>query len=86
MPKKCKVKKKNGEPCGADAQSGKDLCVFHDPTNATDGQIARRAGGINRISRAVVLPKDTPDHSARKPFGRFELSSLGSKLLAMGDS
>jgi hypothetical protein len=60
MTKKCEFGKKNGERCGADAQSGKSLCVFHDPAQASEGRRARRAGGIARSRGAAVLPSDTP--------------------------
>ena len=60
MPKKCEFRKKTGELCGADAQTGKSLCVFHDPARAADGHRARRAGGIHRSRVAAVLPSDTP--------------------------
>jgi hypothetical protein len=60
--KKCEFKKENGERCGADAQTGQSLCVFHDPARASEGRRARRAGGINRSRTAAVLPFDTPDH------------------------
>jgi len=63
--KKCQSRKKNGDACGADAQSGRALCVFHDPARANDGRRARRTGGLNRTRIAAVLPSDTPDH----PFG-----------------
>jgi hypothetical protein len=62
MTKKCLFRKKNGERCGADAQTGKSLCVFHDPARASEGRRARRAGGITRSRSAVVLSADTPDH------------------------
>ncbi len=62
MAKECHVRKKDGERCGADAQSGKDICVFHDPTRAADGRRARRAGGTTRSRTAVVLPQGTPDN------------------------
>src|SRR5450755_4606528 len=61
MAKKCEFRKKNGERCGADSQTGKSLCVFHDPTKAAEGRRARRAGGVARSNPAVVLPFDTPD-------------------------
>jgi len=67
MTNKCQFRKKNGERCGADAQIGKSLCVFHDPARATDGQRARRAGGVNRTRPAAVLPADTPDHPLANP-------------------
>src|SRR5580704_3847589 len=62
MARKCEFRKKNGERCGADAQTGKSLCVFHDPARACEGRRARRAGGITRSRLAGVLPADTPDH------------------------
>src|SRR6266568_4172262 len=65
MAKKCQSRKKNGESCGADTQSGKSLCVFHDPAKAADGRRARRAGGINRSRGATVLPPETPDSPLR---------------------
>jgi hypothetical protein len=48
--------------CGADAQIGKNVCVFHDPARAGDGHRARHAGGVRRSQVAAVLPSDTPDH------------------------
>jgi len=62
MAKKCEFGKKNGEQCNADVQTGKSLCVFHDPAKAADGHRARRAGGLTRSGQAAVLPLDTPDH------------------------
>jgi hypothetical protein len=51
----------NGAQCRANAQTGKDFCVFHDPSKIEDGHRARRTGGINRNRRAVVLPVQTAD-------------------------
>lgn len=62
MAKKCEFWKKNGERCGSDSQTGKSVCVFHDPARASEGRRARRAGGIARSRVAAVLPPDTPDH------------------------
>jgi hypothetical protein len=62
MSKNCRFRKKNGDACGADAQLGKDLCVFHDPARSAEGQKARRAGGLKRTRAATVLNPDTPDH------------------------
>jgi hypothetical protein len=44
-----------------------DFCFFHDPEKAQDRAAARKAGGIMRARRAVVLPPDTPN---------FELGTL----------
>ena len=60
MARKCELRKKNGEGCGADAQTGNSVCVFHDPARALEGHRARRAGGITRRP-ATVLPSDTQD-------------------------
>jgi hypothetical protein len=67
MPKKCCFSKKDGSECAAQAQSGKDLCIFHDPARANDGRRARRAGGLTRTRTAVVLAPDTPDHPLGSP-------------------
>src|SRR4051794_7511906 len=65
MATKCKLRKNNGERCGADAQLGKMICVFHDPDRATDGEEARRAGGLTRARRNAVLSPETPDFELR---------------------
>jgi hypothetical protein len=62
MAKKCEFRKKDGKHCEANAQAGKNFCVFHDPAKAAEGQRARRAGGLRRSRRAAVLPRETPDH------------------------
>jgi hypothetical protein len=38
MKRKCEFQKRDGQRCGADAQSGKTLCVFHDPAKAAAGR------------------------------------------------
>ena len=65
MEYKCKSRKKDGKRCGADAQSGKTLCIFHDPRRAADGRRARRMGGISRSRTAAVLPPDALDNPLR---------------------
>jgi hypothetical protein len=60
--RKCNARKKNTTECDADAQVGKDVCVFHDPTKAAQVHKARRAGGLRRSRPAAVLPRQTPDH------------------------
>ncbi len=61
MNKKCQQHKKDGSSCNADVQSGKDVCVFHDPGKVEEREKARRAGGLTRSRRAVVLTESTPD-------------------------
>ena len=63
MANKCHFRKKNGCPCGANAQPANGLCVFHDPSRAADGRRARKAGGIHRSRVAAALPADTLDHA-----------------------
>jgi hypothetical protein len=65
MAKKCEFRKKDGERCKANAQAGKNFCVFHDPARAAEGQKARRAGGLRRSRPAAVLSRETPDHPLR---------------------
>jgi len=65
MKRRCEFRKKNGQLCGADAQSGKTLCVFHDPSKAAAGRRARRLGGISRSRGATILPLETPDNPLR---------------------
>jgi hypothetical protein len=57
----CEARKQDGSICGANAQRGKDVCVFHDPAKEADGQRARRAGGLARSKPAHVLPAESPD-------------------------
>jgi len=64
MTMKCTSPKKNGSKCDAAAQTGKTVCVFHDPEKSETVLHARRAGGIAR-TRTAVLPPDTPDRSLR---------------------
>ena len=62
MAKKCESIKKNGEKCGAHAQTGKSVCIFHDPDREADGRRARRAGGLRRSRAVAVFPSAKPDH------------------------
>jgi hypothetical protein len=84
MARKCEFGKKNGERCGADAQTGKGLCVFHDPDKASEGHRARRAGGIARSRPAAVLPLDTPDHPLGNPKQVSDLLSDSVNRLLRG--
>jgi hypothetical protein len=65
MASKCQFRRDGGTRCGANAQSGKLLCVFHDPAKAAAGRRARRLGGINRSRGATILPLETPDNPLR---------------------
>jgi hypothetical protein len=61
MANQCNCTKANGERCGGAAQTGKEICIFHDPAHAEQVRQARRAGGITRTRTAAVLPATTPD-------------------------
>jgi hypothetical protein len=76
MPRKCQYRKKDGTPCEADAQSGKNLCVFHDPIQAEKVRRARQAGG--RKNRAATMPANTPHFSLNN--GADAASLLGDTI------
>ncbi len=59
MTKKCEFRKKDGERCDANAQAGKDSCVFHDPAplrNTTEVS-AFLAKSINQVLRGALDPR-----------------------------
>ncbi len=68
MAKKCEFRRKNSETCNADAQTGKSLCVFHDPAKASEGRRARRAGGS---TPALPMGWDTSPVSLQCAFTGF---------------
>ena len=41
----CRATKKNGDPCRAEAQAGRDYCFFHDPTKAQERHDSKVKGG-----------------------------------------
>ncbi len=63
MPKKqCQATNRNGEPCDAPAnESG--FCFTHDATKGKERAIARRKGGLQRLTPHVadvsIVPKET---------------------------
>jgi hypothetical protein len=73
MANKCQFRKKNGSKCEADAQTGKQVCVFHDPEQSATVKRARRAGGIKRSRPAKVLPHDAPEVAVK---GCSDVSTL----------
>ena len=60
--KQCRAKNKNGEPCNASA-SENGFCFTHDATKSKERAIARRNGGLRRITPSVadksLVPKET---------------------------
>jgi hypothetical protein len=85
MATKCRSRKKDGARCSADAQSGKDVCVFHDPERVEDGRRARRAGGINSGRAVAVLSPDTPEHPLAKPADVSTLLAASVNQLRRGE-
>lgn len=59
--KKCQAKNKSGEPCRASA-NGNGFCFTHDPAKSKERAIARRNGGLQRITPHVadarLVPKE----------------------------
>jgi hypothetical protein len=84
MANKCHFRKKDGKICGADAQSEKEVCIFHDPARAADGRRARRAGGASRSQTATVLPLETPDNPLRNTHEVVSLLSESINHLRRG--
>jgi len=78
MSGKCHSLRKDGRACGADAQGGKSVCIFHDPKRSADAVRARRAGGMARSQPASVLSSDTPEQTLRS---LKEVSSLLSESI-----
>lgn len=60
--KQCNAKKRNGEPCQASANET-GFCFTHDATKGRERAIARRNGGLKRITPSVadksLVPKET---------------------------
>jgi hypothetical protein len=60
--KQCEAKNRKGEPCNASA-NGNGFCFTHDVTKGKERAIARRKGGLSRITPhiadASLLPKET---------------------------
>ncbi len=62
MKKQCNAKNKSGEPCSASANEN-GFCFTHDVTKGKKRAIARRNGGLQRITPHVadasIVPKET---------------------------
>jgi hypothetical protein len=60
--KQCQAKNRRGEPCGASA-NGNGFCFTHDASRGKERAIARRKGGLTRITPHVadasIVPKET---------------------------
>ena len=51
--KQCQSKRRNGEPCNASANE-RGFCFTHDATKGKERAIARRKGGLQRITPHVA--------------------------------
>lgn len=60
--KQCQAKKRDGEPCNAAANEN-GFCFTHDATKGKERAVARRKGGLQRITPHVadasIVPKET---------------------------
>jgi hypothetical protein len=60
--RQCQTTKLNGEPCNA-AANGNGFCFTHDASRGHERAIARRNGGLNRITphaaSAALVPNQT---------------------------
>src|SRR5437868_83861 len=64
MSARCHFVRKNGERCKTESlPDGSWLCLFHssDPERVAARTEGRRAGGIERMRPAAVVPDDDPD-------------------------
>jgi hypothetical protein len=60
--KQCQATKRNGDPCNA-AANETGFCFTHDATKGKERTLARRKGGLQRITPHVadvsIVPKET---------------------------
>ncbi len=60
--KQCEAKNRRGEPCSASANEN-GFCFTHDATKGKERAIARRKGGLQRITPHVadasIVPRET---------------------------
>lgn len=51
---KCNATRRDGQPCGAEAQTGRVTCFFHDPDRSGDRKDAQSRGGSSKATLQVV--------------------------------
>jgi hypothetical protein len=51
---RCSTPRRDGSPCRAPAQPGRDTCIFHDGGRQDEIRAARQAGGRNKATPARV--------------------------------
>lgn len=54
----CKATRRDGRPCAAQAQTGRDYCFFHDPDKVEQSRAAQAKGGAvgGRTTLTAVKP------------------------------
>jgi len=83
MDKLCRATKKDGTPCTAPAQEGKEYCFFHDPDNAEKQKEARLKSRESARRNKQIAENDC-GLSIGLPKNHYKLASLKDvkKLLA----
>ncbi len=51
---KCSATRRDGQPCGAEAQAGRAVCFFHDPDRADAAKTAQSRGGSSKATLQVA--------------------------------
>ena len=83
--KSCQQMKRDGERCRANPLTGSRYCVFHDPQKTEERAAARRAGGVARSHKAVVLPPHTPDRPIEDAADVVDLMSATINQVIRGE-
>jgi hypothetical protein len=81
----CEQLKPNGRQCRARALTGSKFCFFHAPEKAEERKAARRAGGVERARKVVVLPPDTCDRFLGNASQVLDLLSLTVSQVLRGE-
>ncbi len=81
---RCKETTADGSKCQGHRLANSEFCPFHDPTYARARAEGRRAGGIERSRKAVLLPADKPDLRLRTIADLVELQELTMNGLLRG--
>ena len=51
---KCRATRKDGDPCQAEAQSGREYCFFHDPAKAEERRDSKVANAVGYLAGVIV--------------------------------
>jgi hypothetical protein len=75
--RRCKATNKDGQPCRAEARTGGDHCIFHDPHLDRQRAEGRKRGGKARSKTATVKMLEAADRP---------LSSVGDVVTLLGET